>query len=339
MTVKKNPAIILCRICSMFLIVLCHIISRYTFVPGHQFWGQIFNCAVFTFLAISGYLYGTKTIGDFRMWLEKRIKSVFLPSLIVIAFVFFCTAVSGEQIHLFSMVMYFLNLQGLGFIFSDFYSVFRDAPGLGPLWFMTIIMICYLTIPVLQKLRALCGKRITGIKVVFWSIVSCILSYAISVTAGISLIYFVSFAVGYFAGAGHLEKKMDRFQFFLLTLLMLLSQVCRLLFRAAIDGTMAYQTFVSISQLVLGIWIMMFFFRLEKVCPKFCDRMAGCKIAAVLSDSALYIYMVHYLFCSGFVDVYAISANILTATFWFVLATAAGTYLLKRLTEFLSLRL
>lgn len=59
---KKNPAIVCCRTASMILIVLCHIIGYYSFIPGHHFLPLVFNVGVHSFLLISGYLYGGKRL-------------------------------------------------------------------------------------------------------------------------------------------------------------------------------------------------------------------------------------------------------------------------------------
>ena len=49
------------------------------------------------------------------------------------------------------LIPYLFCLQGLPFIsYSLFHTFIKEIPGLGPLWFVTIIMLCYLTIPLLQ---------------------------------------------------------------------------------------------------------------------------------------------------------------------------------------------
>lgn len=62
---KKNNAIVLLRVMSMFMIILCHISFYYTFLPGSGFVGQFLNVGVQIFLLISGFLYGRKTLTNF----------------------------------------------------------------------------------------------------------------------------------------------------------------------------------------------------------------------------------------------------------------------------------
>lgn len=47
MAEKKNAAIVCCRTASMLMIVLCHIINEYTFIPGHADLDQILNVGVY----------------------------------------------------------------------------------------------------------------------------------------------------------------------------------------------------------------------------------------------------------------------------------------------------
>lgn len=57
---RKNPVISLSRVIGMLFILICHTIKYYSFIPGHGILGNFFNCGVYIFLIISGYLYGGK---------------------------------------------------------------------------------------------------------------------------------------------------------------------------------------------------------------------------------------------------------------------------------------
>ena len=56
----RNSSVVVLRVLGMMLIILCHIIAYYTFVPGSDLLSQVFNVGVQVFLLISGYLYGEK---------------------------------------------------------------------------------------------------------------------------------------------------------------------------------------------------------------------------------------------------------------------------------------
>lgn len=105
--VQRNPVIVLSRVLGMIFIVLCHIIKFYSFVPGHESLGVFFNCGVLLFLFISGYLYGGKTIRNFKNWFLKRVCTVCLPasltSIVVIAVLCFS---GGGTIRLYDSCIY-----------------------------------------------------------------------------------------------------------------------------------------------------------------------------------------------------------------------------------------
>ena len=127
---KKNPAVVCCRTASMILIVLCHIVSYYSFIPGHQFLPLVFNVGVHSFLLISGYLYGGKTIRDWKSWFYKRWKTVAMPALCMSIIVLLITLFSDDRPTPLSTALYLLNLQGLGFWFPVFTDIFQRSPHL-----------------------------------------------------------------------------------------------------------------------------------------------------------------------------------------------------------------
>lgn len=146
----RNPAITLSRILGMIFIVLCHIIQYYSFIPMSESLGQFFNCGVYIFLFITGYLYGGKLIQNFRKWYLKRFLVVSLPAIIISVVFIILLLILGENISVSSIVAYSLDLEGLLFFNWKLSVIFSEIPGLGHLWFTTIIMLCYLLIPLLQ---------------------------------------------------------------------------------------------------------------------------------------------------------------------------------------------
>jgi peptidoglycan/LPS O-acetylase OafA/YrhL len=80
---KRRTDIIILRTLSMMMIVLCHIIHYYTFIPGSQILGQVFNVGVQIFLLISGYLYGMKSTWAFSRWIVQRVRRICIPVFLV----------------------------------------------------------------------------------------------------------------------------------------------------------------------------------------------------------------------------------------------------------------
>lgn len=58
----KSVSLSISRVVATLGIVICHIISYYTIIPGHDILGHFFNVGVPMFIIISGFLYGKKAI-------------------------------------------------------------------------------------------------------------------------------------------------------------------------------------------------------------------------------------------------------------------------------------
>lgn len=138
---SESYAISLVRFIAMVLIVSCHILQSLD--NGLAY---VLNIGVQMFLAISGYLYGQKIINNWGVWFGKRIMKVYLPFIVFFAIcMLLYLFVQPEAIDVVRVTFHVFNLQGLltrGII-----------SGLGHLWFLSAIMLCYLITPVLQCIK------------------------------------------------------------------------------------------------------------------------------------------------------------------------------------------
>lgn len=138
---SESKAISLLRVIAMGTIVVCHLLQGYD-----NPYCYLFNIGVQVFLAISGYLYGCKTIQSWKPWFVTRLKKLYVPYLL-----FFLVCIpfyywrAVEEISLSKIVLYIFDLQGL--------VPHWGIKGLGHLWFMSAIAICYLITPLLQYSR------------------------------------------------------------------------------------------------------------------------------------------------------------------------------------------
>ena len=85
----------------------------------------------------------------------KRIQKIHVPIIILtIIDIIILTAYLNQALKISTVIIYLMNLQGIQFI-SYWISkpFFKEITNLGPLWFATVIMLCYLQIPFLQKIR------------------------------------------------------------------------------------------------------------------------------------------------------------------------------------------
>ena len=128
---SESHAISLLRIFAMCAIVVCHFLQGYD-----SNYCYLFNIGVQIFLAISGYLYGCKTIRYWKSWFLSRVEKLYIPYILffLVCIPFYCLFASNK-IDATKMLIHVADL------------------GLGHLWFMSAIAVCYLLTPLLQYLR------------------------------------------------------------------------------------------------------------------------------------------------------------------------------------------
>ncbi len=323
------------RVVSMLMIVLCHIISFYTFIPGSQILGKIFDVGVFTFFLISGYLYGTKERKPFKNFILKRVVHILIPVLsviiidLVVLYFFFSESYSIETVF-----CYIFNLQGLAFISWDLFDrFFVQISNLGPLWFASVILLCYCMLPSLHHIRNKITKPIQwGI---FWMaiLLSAVLQYAVN----IDLFFFVTFYLGFLlSNTDYREKKIPFSRLLPFSLFLILMQVLRLYLQSVVDGGTFYFTFVSLSHIALGLLFFIFFVELNKIIPRTFDNIANSGLVRSLDKASLHIYLVHGIFCFGATNIYDAISNIWVATLVYFVLVAISTVFLYFLDKFIS---
>lgn len=137
---NRDYSISFIRLLSMFLIITCHILQYY---DNGLAW--VLNVGVQVFLIISGYLYGLKKIDSCFRFLIKQFKKILIPYWI---FLFVATALyyifSPENINIKIFVKSLLTISTIN--------------GIGHLWFIRYILLCYCLLPLLNIIR----DRISG---------------------------------------------------------------------------------------------------------------------------------------------------------------------------------
>lgn len=128
---EKSTAISLVRIIATISIVLCHYLQAY-----HDKWAWVLNVGVQVFLVLSGYLYGHKEVTHWGKWFFNRFLKLYVPlyvfSTVVLLIIKYCTTTPVG----------FMNFIKTG-----------GVDGLGHLWFMKAITVCYIITPIIQYLR------------------------------------------------------------------------------------------------------------------------------------------------------------------------------------------
>lgn len=110
----------------------CHILQHYNNVLCYWF-----NVGVQIFFIISGYLYGGKAFGNPVRFIKRQLKKILIPYYVVILIILLSyIVVCPEQLHVTSVIE----------------AVFcaGTIPGVGHLWFVGYILLCYALIPYLN---------------------------------------------------------------------------------------------------------------------------------------------------------------------------------------------
>lgn len=125
----------------MCSIVICHILQAYD-----NRYCMLFNIGVHVFLGISGYLYGCKIVEGFKTWFAARFKKLYFPYIL---FFLICVPIyyifAPDKINVTKVFLHIVDLQGI--------IAGGRISGLGHLWFMSVIAVCYVMTPLLQYFR------------------------------------------------------------------------------------------------------------------------------------------------------------------------------------------
>ncbi len=327
MSFNKRSDVSILRVLSMILIVLCHIVKYYEFIPRASSLAVVFDVGVFVFFIISGYLYGGKIVDHFCKWFVKRIVKICIPAFLVS---FICIIalrfIFSEEFSFITFLVYLFNLQGLSMVDGGVSNgIFAGVPSLGPLWFVTIIMLCYILIPIFQYLRNKTIKtNLITLLIVF------LFSLLIRYFWGIYLIYFVAFYVGYIlANESILQFLLKGYWLFLVSLFSVSLQIIRLMLLLKYDNTSMYYTYVCISHLFFGLMIVLLVYKFCDRYSVFSNKIADSKFMKLLDSNSLYVYLVHGVFCMGRFNVYEFIDNLWISTAAFFVLTALGVFIIR----------
>ncbi len=319
---NRDECVTLSRVIAILSIIFSHLCIVYNWVSIRSI---IIGVPLFIF--ISGYLYGSKDIGKTSKFIYSRWKKIILPGWIFAALSF---ALSGLLLSYkptkIDLLMYLFNLQGLDrlYIFSS-YNGFKYC---GILWFVTVIFICYLLIPVVKKTEK-CNRRFKLILISVLFIVSLLLSLI-----GIRTHYFWVFFIGYY-----LSKHKIQFN---LKLLIGLSVFCLLLWgiriisRRFIDGSLLYDEIIA--NYSLDILAIVAFAIIKYTYLKYevlVDKITSLKIIKWIDTNSFYIYMTHYLFFAGVFQSSFVTNDLFIATIYILVLTIPATIMMKKLCEFI----
>lgn len=322
---NRNPVITVSRVCGMFMIVLCHVVQNYDFPYANSI-SSFFSSGVSLFLLISGYLYGQRIITDWGTFFRKRFRTVCFPAIITSALVIAALIMAKQQLEWTSIMAYLIDAEGLLFLNWDFVSslLFKEIRSLGPLWFTTIIMLCYLLIPLFQRVSINSFK-----KYILLTVIGVVL---VILCPYIHLEYFFIFLVGYIAGKISLLDKVKLKEFIIFSILFLLSLLFRVVAYRNLGGTPLYTRMTVIPSLFSGAWFIVLLAFLNGTSPKIINGLAD-SVEIKLSDKYSYfVYLSHGVFCMGTFNLYS-HFSLPIASCLFILSSIIFAFVVKYLSS------
>lgn len=329
---EKNYTISFLRVISMFFIVLCHISSWLNI----SFLALFFNYGVYIFFLISGFLYANKKIDNPSAWLISRLKKILLPYyLFAIPISIFYFYKNGFD--LFEALKYLFCLQGINFITNSI--PFSEIPPIGNLWFLTIILFCYLLTIIVKKIEKKFTPKLCVVAILlilFWTIPKIMTLLNIP---NISLEYFVTYFIGYYIAKFNCKNTCRNF--IIWGLLTFSSSIfLRLIAKHFISETYSSYYLIVVSATHLGLAISSYFicnFLVTRFA--FLTKITTSNLWQNLDKLSYPIYITHYAFLNSITSVDNFGFSKLFSFIIFILLTLASSLLIYYIDKFIQNKL
>lgn len=290
----ESYSISIIRVASMFMIILCHMCQVTSGWVTSL--GQVFNVAVPIFFFISGFLNFRKPIQNKKKWILHRFIRILIPYYICILFFTVLNIISGNAIDVAAIISSVLNIQG----FTHKYLECSQH-----LWFVSIIMICYLSSPLIQQKNLLNNKNFS-----FFCIL-CVCAQVFIATVYYNNLYILSFAsyIGYFiiyifGGVvfKYWERLYSRRHYTYISLCMILMNGLRCLILVSgrnteITNSIYERVITSWSHITLAVFITYIFYLVSKYI--YGKNKLLMKVILRLDSISYEVYIVHQLFVYG----------------------------------------
>lgn len=280
---KKDVSIQIIRIIATVFIILCHLCNEFNNNYISLF-GQFLNVGVFIFFFISGYLYGAKNIKNNKKWLASRLKTIIIPYYIFLFFLIIFNYIANGTFEYRSVFVYILNIQNF---------VNTSINGAGHLWFISVIMLCYCLLLILNKYKTIVLSKFSVISIISISIASFVGIF--SKTYGLLGFYLYCFYLGY---AFKNNNKMINVGCYKFAIMFIISIAVRIIFKKMIDNTLFYETAITaITHITIAICLFYIFYKILSDI-KFKNHLF-IKNVNFFDELSYYIFLTHYMFIVG----------------------------------------
>lgn len=282
MNLEERKSISVLRVFAMVLILLCHIVQENN-IPYIQMTAQFLNVGVSIFLILSGYLYGSKDIKEsYGSWIIKRAKRILIPLYVFMLYLLNIYLINGNHINLINWIAYIFDLQG--------FQIY--VHGAEHLWYLTIIMICYLITPILNKNKSKMNKKYLKVFTPTLLIAQIIISYFINTQIGIYLIYIYAYILAYIIGYKW-NRSISNKRLLMSIVLAGIAILIRLGGKVLFDDTTLYNVIiVGYTQAMIAFSMLYIFIHCGK-------NLRYNKYIKYIHFISFDIYLVHYMYIVG----------------------------------------
>ena len=305
MKTKKDISIQIIRIFSMLSIIAYHLVTNNTIA-------QFLTFGVYTFLFMSGYLYSQKIIQNKADWIIKQYKKISIPVFVFLVFILIVHLILEIHFEPKNIFVYIFNLQ-------YFYSGILGATHL---WFLSVIMICYILTLEKDMIKRLFNKKIFILLIIGIAICFAYINKTLS-----NLLFMI---ITYFFGMQYkdLEKKVN-YNFFITLILCVLSIILKIITHHFIDDTPLYNSVIYfIVHLILAY---SFFSSIRFICSKI--NIHSNKFIDYFDEISYFVFITHYSFVVGPVALVGLTNNYLVNVFIILLLSFVTATILKIITE------
>ena len=316
MKVRDRIFISYLRVFAMILILACHIVQEHNNVYINMT-AQFLNVGVSIFIIISGYLYGKKEIKEeYFKWIIKRAKRILIPMYFFMVFLLIVNLAIGSNMRIANWIVYIFNLQG--------FQIY--VHGAEHLWYLTIIMICYLITPILNKYRRKISNKNLIIYISIGVLSQLITSYFINTQLGIYIIYLLLYIIAYSIGC-RVNIIISMKLMFSSILLAGISGILRISARVLFDNSILYNVIiVGYTQGLIAFCIFYIFIYI-------CRNLKENKVINFFDSISFEIYLVHYMYVVGPLRVMGLTNSFMINTIMTLVISILTAIGLKKICE------
>lgn len=222
--------------------------------------------------------------------------------------------IKGSNISIFNWIAYILNLQGLQIY----------VHGAEHLWYLTVIMICYLIAPILDKNKEKLNNESICILMPILIFIQVLTTYFINAQIGIYLIYILLYIISYIVGN---SVNISNKKLFLAFGIGIISITIRLIGRALLDDTIIYNVIiVGYTQAIIAFSIFYIFAYLG-------NKIKANSVIKYIDSISFEVYLVHYMYMVGPVRLMRLTNSFILNTIITIIASVITAILLKKISK------